>query len=72
MVFEIKTEDFRCNGRVVARGHMTKPPIYIIYASVVSRDMVHIALMIITLNNFKVKVADILNAFIQAPVTEKV
>ena len=51
---------------------MTNAPATIIYASIVSREAVRIALMIATLNDFNVKSGNILNAYVQAPVTEKV
>ena len=63
MVFDVKMEDFR-HARLVAESHMTKAPATITYASVVSSKTVRIALM--------VKLGDILNAYVQAPVTEKV
>ena len=51
---------------------MTKAPVSIIYASVVSRESVRIALMIAAFNDLEVKLGDILNAYAQAPMTEKV
>ena len=51
---------------------MTKAPATIMYASIVSRETVRIALMIATLNDLEVKLGNILNAYVQAPVTEKV
>ena len=51
---------------------MTDAPATITYASVVSRETVRTALMIATLNDLEVKLDDILNADVQAPVTEKV
>ena len=72
MVFNIKMEDFRHKAGLVAGGHMTKAPATITYASVVSRETFRIALMIAALNNDEVKSGDILNAYVQAPVTEKV
>ena len=72
MVFDIKMEDFRCKARLVAGGHMTMAPATIMYTSVVSREIVRIALMIATLNHFEAKSSDILNAYVQAPATEKV
>ena len=42
------------------------------YASVVSRETVRIALMIATLNDLQLKVGNILNAYFQAPVAEKI
>ena len=50
---------------------MTKVLATIMYASVVSRETVRIALMIAALNNLKVKFGNILNAYIQAPFDRK-
>ena len=72
MVFNIKMEDFRCKARLVAEGHMTKAPATIMYPSVVSRETVRIALIIATLNDLEVKLGNILKAYVQAPVIEKV
>ena len=69
MVFDVKMEDFRRKARLVAGGHMTEAPATITYASVVSRETVHIALMLAALNDLQVKVGDVLNAYITAPVT---
>jgi len=44
----------------------------ITYASVVSRKSVCIALTLASLNDLKVKVEDIKNAYLTAPVAEKV
>jgi hypothetical protein len=51
---------------------MTKATATITYASVVSRETVHIALLMAALNYLNVKVGDVLNAYITAPITEKV
>ena len=51
---------------------MNEAPATIMYASVISRETVRIALMIATLNVLEVKLDNILNAYVQAPVTEKV
>ena len=50
---------------------MTKAPATITYASIVSIETVRTALMIIALNDLEVKPGDILNAYVQAPVREK-
>ena len=71
MVFDVKMEDFRCKARLVVGCHMTKALATITYASIVSRETVRIALMIATLNDLEVKSGNILNTYIQAPVTEK-
>ena len=72
MIFDVKMEDFRRKARLVAGGHMTAAPATLTYASVVSRETVRIALMIAALNGLEVKAGDVLNAYITAPVTEKV
>ena len=63
-------EDFRCKSRLAAGG-MTKAPATITDASALSREMVRIAIMIAVLNDIEVKLVDILNAYVQAPVTER-
>jgi hypothetical protein len=72
MVFDIKQEDFRRKARLVAGGHTTEPPATITYASVVSRESVRIALLLAALNDVEVKTADIENAYITAPCSEKI
>ena len=64
-------EDFRQKARLVTGGHMTVAPATITYASIVSRETVRIALLLAALNDLGVKSGNILNAYIQAPVTEK-
>jgi len=51
---------------------MTDAPAAITYASVVSRESVRLALMIAALNALEVKCGDVMNAYITAPITEKV
>jgi hypothetical protein len=51
---------------------MTKAPATIRYASVVSCETNFIALLKAALNDLNVKVGDVLNAFITAPITKKV
>ncbi len=72
MIFEVKMEDFRQKARLVAGGHLTEAPATITYASVVSRETVHLALTFASLNDLEVKVGNVLNAYITAPVKEKV
>ena len=71
-VFDIKMEFFRNKTRLVIGGHMTKAPATVTYASVVSRETVRIDLMIATLNDLEDKLNDILNVYVQIPVTKKV
>ena len=71
IVLDINMEDFRQKARLVARDYMTKAPAVII-TSVVSRETVRTALKITAFNDLEIKLGDILNAYAQAPVTEKV
>ncbi len=72
MVFNVNMEDFWQKARLLAGGHMTKTPATITYASVVSYEAVHLSLTMTALNDLKVKSGDVLNAYITAPVKEKV
>ena len=59
-------------SQTFGKGHMTDEPATITYASVLSRETVRIALMIVTINDLEVKSGNIFNACIQAHFTEKV
>jgi hypothetical protein len=72
MIFDVKMEDFRQQARLVAGGHWTKAPTTITYASVVSCEIVRLALTIASLNDLEVKIGDVLNTYITTPVKEKV
>ena len=54
MVLGIKMENIRHNTSLMAGVHMAEAPATIMYASVVSREAVTIALVIATLNNTEV------------------
>jgi hypothetical protein len=72
MIFDVKMKDFWQISRLVADGLWTEAPVTIIYASVVSHGTVRLSLTIVSLNDLEVKVGDVLNAYITAPVKEKV
>jgi hypothetical protein len=72
MIFDVKMEDFRRNVRFVAGGHTAYITHAMPYASVVSRESVRIALTLAALNDLDVKMADIENAYLTAPITVKV
>jgi hypothetical protein len=72
MIFDVKMEDFRRKARFVAGGHTTDTPHTMTYSSVVSRESARVALTLADLNDLDVKMADIENAYLKAPVTEKV
>jgi hypothetical protein len=54
MIFDVKMEDFRQKARLIAGGHMTDLSAATSYASVVSRESVHIALTLATLNQERI------------------
>ena len=67
MIFDVKFgENFRHKTRLVAGGHMTEIPATLTYSSVVLRDSVRIALMIVALNDLQVMSCDIQNAYLMA------
>ena len=73
MIFDIKLgQNFRRKARMVAGGHMTKPPSSVTYSSVVSRESVRIMLMVAALNDLEIQSADIKNAYLTAPCRERV
>jgi hypothetical protein len=72
IVFDVKFDGFKFKARMVAGGHMVETPPFLTYASVVSRETVRIALTIAALHDLEVKTADVQNAYLTAPTTEKV
>jgi hypothetical protein len=72
MIFDVKMEDFRRKARFVVVGHTTYTPHAMTCASVTSRESVIIALTLTALNDLDVKMADIENSYLTAPITEKV
>ena len=70
MVFDVKLDMTR-KARLVADGHRTPDPVDSTYAGVVSRETVRVALTYAALMGLDVWAADIMNAFVQAPTTEK-
>jgi hypothetical protein len=72
MIFDVNIEDFRRKASIFAGGHTTDTTHGMTYASVVSRDSVGIELTLYYLNDLDVKMADIENAYLTDPITEKV
>jgi len=70
-VFDIKF-DFTWKARYVAGGHKTEPPALQTYASIVSRESIHIAFLIAALNDVDLASADIAGAYLNAPCQERV
>jgi hypothetical protein len=71
MIFDVKL-DLTRKARYVAGGHQTDPPKDMVYASVVSRDSVRLAFLLAALNDLNILAADVQNAYLNAPTTEKV
>ena len=70
LVFDVKM-DFTRKARWVKDGHRTAEPEISTFAGVVSRESVRIALTYAALNGIDVMAADIKNAYLQAPSSEK-
>lgn len=70
MIFDVKM-DLTRKARLVADGHKTPDPELSTYAGVVSRESVRIGLTYAALMGINIWGADIQNAFISAPTTEK-
>jgi hypothetical protein len=65
-------EDFCHKVRFFAGGNTTDTTHAMTYASVVSRESVRVALTLAAMNDLDVKMADIENAYLPAPLTDKV
>ena len=70
MVFDVKM-DFTRKARLVKDGHKTEDIHISNYAGVVSRESVRIAFTYAALKGFDVWAANIQNAYLQAPTSEK-
>ncbi len=70
LVFDVKM-DFTRKARWVKDGHKHPDPIISSYAGVVSRESVRIMLTYAALHDVDVLAADIRNAYLQAPTSEK-
>ena len=70
LVFDVKM-DGTFKARFVAAGCKTSDPEGSTYAGVVSRETVRLALLYASLNGLEVSSADILNAYLTAPSSQK-
>ena len=70
LVFDVRMT-FERKARWVLDGHKTAKPTGSTYAGVVSRESVRIALTYAALNDLDVTAADIRNAYLQAPSSQK-
>jgi hypothetical protein len=72
MIFDVKMEYFRRKAWFVEGGHTNETPHTMTYPSVVSRESVRVALTLAAFNDLDVKMSNIENAYLTAPITEKV
>ena len=72
MIFDVRMNFFHRKARFVAVGHMRKPPFTITYTIIMLRETVRIVLTVSAWKDLSAKVVDIQNAYITAPVTEKI
>jgi hypothetical protein len=72
MIFDVKMEGFRRKARFMAGVHTTDAPRVMTYASVVSRESTRIALKLAALHDLDVTMGEIENAYLTAPITDKV
>ena len=73
IVYDVKMEYFQRKARLVAGRHVTEVSSgTMAYASVVSRESVSIALTLVAFIDLEVKAADIENAYLTAPIGEKI
>ena len=70
MIFDVKMA-FKRKARFILNGHKTPSPLGSTYAGVVSRESVRIAFTYAALNGLDVFAADIRNAYLQAPLSQK-
>ena len=70
LIFDVKM-DGRAKARLVAAGCRTADPEGSTWAGVVSRETVRLALTYAALNDLKVMAADIQNAYLTAPTSQK-
>ena len=70
LVWDVKM-DFTRKARWVLDGHKTADPIGSTYAGVVSRESIRIAFTYAALNDLDIFAADIKNAYLQAPSSQK-
>ena len=71
MLFEVKM-DFRRKARYVANGANTPNSTSSAYAGVVSIESIRIAFILASFNGHDIMPADIQNAHLQAPISEKI
>ena len=64
--------DFTRKACFVANGAKTEAPASIMYLSVVSRDSVKLAFLLVAVNDLDILACDIGNAYLNAPCRDKI
>ena len=72
MVFDIMLGNLACKAWFIAGGHQMDPPKDTTYSSVMLRDSIQIVFLAATLNDLDVLAANVQNACLNAPTSEKV
>ena len=72
IVLDIKRDPSSANADMLLEDIITDPPATITSASVVSCESVHIAFLIIALNDLDIIATDIKNAYLNSPCDEKI
>ena len=72
IVFDVKLEGLVCKAQLVAGGHQTDIPPELVFSSVVSCDRVRIMFLTAALNDLNILLADVQNAYLNAPTKERV
>jgi hypothetical protein len=62
---------YRKQANQIAGGHLTDPPTSMTYSTVIGRESVCIAFLVAALNNLNLLKGDIQNAYLNAPMIEK-
>lgn len=71
IIFDVKM-DLTRKAQICACGDQTEAPSSVTYATIVSRDSICLALLIASLNNMNVLLADTAGAYLNAPCAERV
>ena len=71
MVFDVKIGDLTRKARFCANGNETDPPKESTFSTVVSRETVRLFFLMAALNDLDILSADIQNAYLNAPVRER-
>jgi hypothetical protein len=72
MIFDVKMEGLVRKVWFVAGGHTTETLQSLTFASVVTRESVHLGFLIAAMNNHKIVAADVGNAYLNADCWEKI